>query len=180
MTCALSGAQVVLGNTFSPLVGVPVWDVIGGARAGLRRFNGLGPGRFSPIRAASRCSASAKMRKITEEGVRFRLAGPTQRVFSLSPEESMRIQRVLESDIAMVFDECTPVSGRSQPGGRVDASLSLRWGGNAAGGAHEGNGNAPFRYCSGGACTRTCATRRSRPLTDIAFDGYAIGGAVGG
>src|SRR3546814_15573234 len=65
------------------------------------------------------------LRKITEEGVKFASPIDGSRLF-LTPEESMRIQRALNSDIAMVFDECTPyeIEGRQPPPEEAAQSLS--------------------------------------------------------
>ena len=65
------------------------------------------------------------MRKITEEGARFRSPVDGAEVF-LSPEESMRIQRALASDIAMSFDECTPYPA-TEDEARASMELSMRW-----------------------------------------------------
>src|SRR5208282_3571389 len=67
----------------------------------------------------------AKLRTLTEEGVAFRSPVDGAQVF-LSPEESMRIQRVLGADIAMQFDECTPYPA-TEAGARASMELSLRW-----------------------------------------------------
>ena len=85
-------------------------------------LHGLGRGRSSPTRAASRSSASATLRKISEEGVQFASPINGDRLF-LTPEESMRIQHALDSDIAMVFDECTAVPGDREAGGGLDAAV---------------------------------------------------------
>jgi len=85
----------------------------------------------------------------------------------------MRIQRVLESDIAMVFDECTLYpADRSQAAESMQ--LSLRWAERSRR-AHEGNGNALFGIIQGG-MYEDLRDASLEALTDIAFDGYAIGG----
>src|SRR5690606_24515926 len=70
------------------------------------------------------------MRKITEEGVRFASPIDGARLF-LTPEESMRIQHSLNSDIVMVFDECTPYEVNGRPATQEEAAqsmrMSLRW-----------------------------------------------------
>ncbi len=97
------GAEIILGNTFH-LYLRPGLDVIAdhGGLHGFCRWNGpilTDSGGFQVFSLAHR-------RKITEQGVTF--ASPTDgaRVF-LGPEESMKIQKVLDSDIVMIFDECT-------------------------------------------------------------------------
>jgi queuine tRNA-ribosyltransferase len=112
------------------------------------------------------------LRKLGEEGVAFQSPINGDRMF-LTPEESMNIQRVLDSDIVMVFDECT-----GYPATRELASesmrLSLRWAGRSKR-AHEATPTRSSASCRA-ACTRTSATNRSRGWWDIGFDGYAIGG----
>src|ERR1700684_1335871 len=100
----LIGAQIILGNTFH-LYLRPGLEVIA-AHQGLHRFMHWS----RPILTDSggfQIWSLKDMRRITEEGARFRSPVDGAPVF-LSPEESMRIQRVLKSDIAMSFDECTP------------------------------------------------------------------------
>src|SRR5512140_1917693 len=115
-------AQIILGNTFHLFLR-PGLDVIG-EFGGLHKFIGWD----KPVLTDSggfQVFSLAERRKITEEGVRFASPVDGSMVF-LSPEESMRIQRVLDSDIAMIFDECT-----GYPATRDEASLSmqlsLRW-----------------------------------------------------
>ena len=104
------GAQIVLGNTFHLWLR-PGLDVIG-RHGGLHRFMGWD----APILTDSggfQVFSLGAMRKISEEGVRFASPINGDRLM-LTPEESMRIQRVLNSDIAMIFDECTahPATGQ--------------------------------------------------------------------
>ncbi len=98
------GAQIVLGNTFHLWLR-PGLDVIA-AHDGLHRFMGWS----RPLLTDSggfQVFSLGQMRKISEEGVQFASPINGDRLF-LTPEESMRIQHGLDSDIAMVFDECTP------------------------------------------------------------------------
>ena len=121
------GAQIILGNTFHLWLrpGLPVIEAFGGLHA----FNGW----HKPILTDSggfQVFSLGQMRKISEEGVRF--ASPINGdKLLLTPEESMRIQRVLNSDIAMIFDECTPYEIDGVPASRAQAAdsmqLSLRW-----------------------------------------------------
>ena len=71
-------------------------------------LHGLGRGRSSPTRAASRSSASAPLRKVSEEGVTLRLAGQRRPAAADARRCRWQVQRTLDSDIVMVFDECTP------------------------------------------------------------------------
>ncbi|MDQ3229639.1 MAG: tRNA guanosine(34) transglycosylase Tgt, partial [Pseudomonadota bacterium] len=118
----------------------------------------------------------AHRRKITEQGVTFNAPTDGSTVF-LSPEESMRIQRVLGSDIVMIFDECTPYPA-TEAQARDSMELSLRWAERSKR-AHEGNDAAMFGIVQGGVF-ESLRERSSSALRDIGFDGYAIGGlAVG-
>ena len=90
----------------------------------------------------------------------------------------MRIQRVLDSDIVMIFDECTPYPA-TEDVARASMELSLRWAERSKR-AHEGNDAALFGIVQGGVHRATCARSRLEGLKAIGFDGYAIGGlAVG-
>ncbi|HEV7802316.1 MAG TPA: tRNA guanosine(34) transglycosylase Tgt, partial [Burkholderiales bacterium] len=89
------------------------------------------------------------------------------------PEESMRIQRVLDSDIVMVFDECTPYPATYEEA-RDSMRMSLRWAGRSKN-AHEGNPNALFGIVQGG-MYEDLRDESLAGLVDIGFDGYAIGG----
>ena len=98
------GADVILGNTFHLWLR-PGLEVIK-AHGGLHRFVGW----HKPILTDSggfQVFSLGDIRKISEEGVSFRSPIDGSKCF-LSPEESMRIQRTLNSDIVMAFDECTP------------------------------------------------------------------------
>jgi queuine tRNA-ribosyltransferase len=178
------GAQIVLGNTFHLWLrpGVEV----------LRRHGGLHGfmGWNRPILTDSggfQVFSLGAMRKVTEEGVRFRSPIDGAALF-LTPEESMRVQTALDSDIAMIFDECTPywmpdkrdpaAPGRAATHAEAGASmeLSLRWARRSRTAFDElGNGNALFGIVQGGMYT-DLRDRSLAGLVDIGFDGYAIGG----
>ncbi len=116
------GAQIILGNTFH-LYLRPGLEVIE-AHEGLHRFMHW----HGPILTDSggfQVWSLKDMRKITEEGARFRSPIDGAPVF-LSPEESMRIQRALKSDVAMSFDECTPYPA-SEAQARESMERSMRW-----------------------------------------------------
>jgi queuine tRNA-ribosyltransferase len=112
------------------------------------------------------------LRKISEEGVKFRSPINGDSCF-LTPEESMRIQKVLNADIVMIFDECTPYPATVQEA-RDSMQLSLRWARRSKD-AHEGNSNALFGIIQGG-MYEDLRDISLNGLTDIGFDGYAIGG----
>jgi queuine tRNA-ribosyltransferase len=116
------GAEIVLGNTFHLFLR-PGLEVIR-AHQGLHRFMHW----RRPILTDSggfQVWSLAQMRKITEEGAHFRSPIDGAAVF-LSPEESMRIQRTLASDVAMSFDECTPYPATLTQA-RTSMELSMRW-----------------------------------------------------
>jgi queuine tRNA-ribosyltransferase len=118
----------------------------------------------------------AKRRKITEQGVTFASPVDGRKVF-LGPEESMQIQRVLASDIVMIFDECTPYPA-AEIVARKSMELSLRWAERSKK-AHEGNDAALFGIVQGGVYPNL-RTESAEGLKAIGFDGYAVGGlAVG-
>src|ERR1700676_4637336 len=116
------GTEIVLGNTFH-LYLRPGLEVIQ-AHDGLHRFMHW----LRPILTDSggfQVWSLAEMRKITEGGAPFRSPVDGAAVF-LSPEESMRIQRALASDVAMSFDECTPYPATERVA-RDSMELSMRW-----------------------------------------------------
>ena len=172
------GAEMVLGNTFHLFQrpGLEVIEAHGGLH-GFMRWDGpilTDSGGFQVFSLAHR-------RKVTEQGVTFAAPTDGSKVF-LGPEESMRIQKVLGSDIVMIFDECPPVNVDGKPVDKrvVDRSmeLSLRWAERSKI-AHQGNDAALFGIVQGGV-HHDLRTKSAEGLKQIGFDGYAIGGlAVG-
>ncbi|RPI44435.1 MAG: tRNA guanosine(34) transglycosylase Tgt [Betaproteobacteria bacterium] len=163
------GAQIVLGNTFHLWLR-PGLEVIERHR-GLHRFMGWD----RPILTDSggfQVFSLGTLRSIAEEGVRFQSPINGDRLL-LTPEESMRIQRVLNSDIAMIFDECTPYP-MDRAGAAASMQLSLRWAERCAR-AHAGNPNLLFGIVQGG-MYEELRDASLRALIGIGFDGYAIGG----
>jgi len=163
------GAQIVLGNTFHLWLR-PGLDVIG-AHGGLHRFMGW-DGPILTDSGGYQVFSLGELRKITEEGVRFQSPVNGDPCF-LTPEESMRIQRVLNADIVMVFDECTPYPADFDVA-RDSMRLSLRWAERSKR-AHEGNVNALFGIVQGG-MHESLRDESLAELVKIGFDGYAIGG----
>jgi len=169
------GAEIVLGNTFHLFLR-PGLEVIQ-AHKGLHRFMHW----RRPILTDSggfQVWSLAQMRKITEEGAHFRSPVDGAAVF-LSPEESMRIQRVLGSDVAMSFDECTPYPATEEQA-RTSMELSMRW---ALRGFHEYYRSeppgTPFGIVQGGVYAGL-RLESLAALEEIGFAGLAIGGlAVG-
>lgn len=163
------GAQIVLGNTFHLWLR-PGLEVIE-AHGGLHRFMGW-DGPILTDSGGFQVFSLGELRKITEEGVKFQSPINGDRCF-LTPEESMRIQKVLNSDIVMIFDECTPYPADEKPAAD-SMRLSLRWAERSKK-AHEGNPNALFGIVQGGMYEHL-RDESLRGLTQIGFDGYAIGG----
>ena len=169
------GAEIVLGNTFH-LYLRPGLEVIE-AHRGLHGFMQW----QRPILTDSggfQVWSLAEMRKITEEGAHFRSPVDGAPVF-LSPEESMRIQRVLGSDVAMSFDECTPYPA-TEAQARASMELSMRW---AARGFREYYRTTPpgtlFGIVQGGIHVPLRLESLER-LEEVGFAGLAVGGlAVG-
>jgi queuine tRNA-ribosyltransferase len=169
------GAQIVLGNTFHLMLR-PGTDVIR-AHDGLHGFmHWAGP--ILTDSGGFQVFSLAELRKLTEEGVRFRSPVNGDLVF-LSPEISMRVQTDLDSDVVMAFDECPPYPA-SESAARQSMELSMRWARRSRDAFRElGNPNALFGIAQGG--THLDLRLESiATLREIGFDGYAVGGlAVG-
>ena len=165
------GAQIVLGNTYHLWLR-PGVDVIA-AHSGLHRFMGW----HRPILTDSggfQVWSLGALRKVREEGVTF--ASPVNGdKMLLTPEISMQVQRALDSDVVMVFDECTGhPSTRDETASSME--LSLRWARRcrAEFDAHA-NPNALFGIVQGG-MHEDLRDLSLAGLEAIGFDGYAIGG----
>jgi queuine tRNA-ribosyltransferase len=163
------GAHILLGNTFHLWLR-PGLDVIA-AHGGLHQFMGW-DGPILTDSGGFQVWSLGELRKISEEGVKFRSPINGDSCF-LTPEESMRIQKVLNSDIVMIFDECTPYPA-SHDEARDSMQLSLRWARRSKE-AHMGNPNALFGIIQGG-MYEDLRDESLAGLVDIGFDGYAIGG----
>lgn len=163
------GAQIILGNTFHLWLR-PGLDVIG-VHGGLHRFMGW-DGPILTDSGGFQVFSLGEMRKISEEGVKFQSPVNGDACF-LTPEESMRIQRVLNSDIVMAFDECTAHPATHEQA-RDSMRLSMRWAARSKA-AHAGNANALFGIVQG-SMYEDLRDESLRELTTIGFDGYAIGG----
>jgi queuine tRNA-ribosyltransferase len=163
------GAQIILGNAYHLWLR-PGLEVIA-AHRGLHRFMGW----TQPILTDSggfQVFSLGPMRKVHEDGVTF--ASPINGdKMLLTPEISMQIQRTLDSDIAMVFDECTP-----HPATRDETAasmqLSMRWAQRSKS-AHDGSSNALFGIVQGG-MYEDLRDESLDALSALGFDGYAVGG----
>ncbi len=164
-----TGAQICLGNTFHLMLR-PGTQIIQ-QHGDLHDFMNWD----KPILTDSggfQVFSLGELRKITEEGVTFRSPINGEKIL-LTPEKSMQVQRELGSDIVMIFDECTPYPA-TQAEARSSMELSLRWAERSKK-AHEGNKSALFGIIQGG-MYEELRDISLKGLTDIEFDGYAIGG----
>jgi queuine tRNA-ribosyltransferase len=199
------GAQIVLGNTFHLWLR-PGLEVIA-AHGGLHRFMAWN-GPILTDSGGFQVWSLTHLRKITEQGVKFASPLDGQRLM-LSPEKSMQIQKVLDSDIVMIFDECTPYPADHETAS-ISMELSLRWAerSKVAFDALQGNPPSPpaplmelpsnrlgcqttaaksllapggegrqalFAIVQGG-MYEDLRERSLERLTEIGFDGYALGG----
>ncbi|MBY0239962.1 MAG: tRNA guanosine(34) transglycosylase Tgt [Burkholderiaceae bacterium] len=170
------GAQIILGNTFHLWLR-PGNDI-------MSKFGGLHGfmGWDKPILTDSggfQVFSLGEMRKITEEGVTFQSPINGDKLF-LSPEISMQIQRVLNSDIVMQFDECTPYKINDRPATLDEAAksmrMSLRWAQRSMDEFKRGeNPNALFGIVQGG-MFENLRDESLAKLEEIDFPGLAIGG----
>jgi len=165
------GAQIVLGNTFHLWLR-PGLDVIR-AHGGLHRFMGWD----KPILTDSggfQVFSLGDLRKITEDGVKFASPVNGDRLF-MRPEDSMQIQHVLNSDVVMIFDECTPYPA-SEKEAAESMRLSLRWARRSRD-EHDRleNANALFGIVQGG-MYENLRDESLAGLSGIGFEGMAIGG----
>jgi queuine tRNA-ribosyltransferase len=169
-------AQIILGNTFHLWLR-PGLDIVG-KFSGLHRFIAWDRPILTDSGGFQVFSLGA-MRKITEEGVKFSSPINGDRLF-LSPEISMQIQRVLNSDIVMQFDECTPYEVDGQVVTREQAGqsmrLSLRWAKRSLDEFNrEHNSNALFAIVQGG-MYEDLRDESLSALEQMDFHGIAVGG----
>ncbi|NTV71262.1 MAG: tRNA guanosine(34) transglycosylase Tgt [Azonexaceae bacterium] len=165
------GAQICLGNTFHLWLR-PGLDVIK-AHNGLHDFMNW----QKPILTDSggfQVFSLGAMRKITEEGVKFSSPHDGAKLF-LTPEISMQIQKVLNSDIVMIFDECTPYPATHEEAAK-SMRMSMRWAQRSRDEHNKlENSNALFGIVQGG-MYEDLRDESLAGLDDIGFDGMAIGG----
>ena len=163
------GASIVLGNTFHLWLR-PGLDVIR-KHGGLHGFMGW-KGPILTDSGGFQVFSLGALRKMSEEGVAFQSPINGDRMF-LTPEESMAIQKALDSDIVMVFDECTGYPATHEAAGD-SMRLSLRWAARSKA-AHQGNANALFGIVQGG-MYEDLRDESLAGLMQVGFDGYAVGG----
>ncbi|ALJ11569.1 tRNA guanosine(34) transglycosylase Tgt [Sphingopyxis macrogoltabida] len=173
-----TGADIILGNTYHLMLrpGAERMARLGG----LHNFMGWDRPILTDSGGYQVMSLSA-LTKQSEEGVAFKSHLDGSR-HMLTPERSMEIQRLLGSDIVMAFDECPPNGVDAK---RAEASMerSMRWAARSRAGFDAGGEHAERAALFGiqqGSLDETLRARSAAALTDIGFDGYAIGGlAVG-
>ena len=163
------GAHIILGNTFHLMLR-PGTEVIK-AHGDLHDFMQW-KGPILTDSGGFQVFSLGKLRKITEAGVSFKSPINGNKVF-LDPEIAMQVQRDLGSDVVMIFDECTPYPASIHEA-RSSMELSLRWAARSKV-AHGDNPSALFGIVQGG-MYENLRSESLRGLTDIGFDGYAIGG----
>jgi len=165
------GAQICLGNTFHLWLR-PGLEVIA-AHDGLHRFMGWN-GPILTDSGGFQVFSLGALRKISEEGVKFSSPINGDKLF-LTPEESMRIQHVLNSDIVMIFDECTPFPA-THTEAAISMRLSQRWAQRSRDEHNRlANSNALFGIVQGG-MYEDLRDESLGCLAQIGFDGFAIGG----
>ena len=166
---ALLGSEIILGNTFHLMLrpGSEVIERHGGLH-GFMHWD-------KPILTDSggfQVFSLAEARRITPEGVHFRSPVNGDKVF-LGPEESVRVQHSLNSDIIMVLDDCTPYPASPEQAG-ASMELSLDWARRCKE-AHGDHPSALFGIIQGGMYT-DLRQRSAESLVEMGFDGYAVGG----
>ncbi len=171
------GTQMLLGNTFHLMLrpgDAAVRDL-----GGLHQFMRW-PGPILTDSGGFQVFSLGELRKISEEGVVFRSPINGDRV-TLTPESSMQVQQNLGSDVVMVFDECTPYPATVEQA-RMSMELSLRWAARSRSAFDEGvaldhrSGRALLFGIVQGGMYEDLRRRSLAGLTEIGFDGYAVGG----
>ena len=165
------GAEIVLANTFHLMLrpGPEIVRAHGGLH-GLMHWQ-------RPILTDSggyQVFSLAAMRKLTEEGVHFRSPVDGSEVF-LDPERSMQIQRTLGSDVAMVFDECTPYPA-AEAEARESMELSLRWAERSRRAWDDSEGSGVLFAIVQGGMYGALRSASLAGLERIGFEGFAVGG----
>ena len=170
------GAQIILGNTFHLWMrpGLDVMQRLGGLH-GFENWH-------KPILTDSggfQVWSLGEMRKISEEGVKFASPVNGDKLF-LTPEVSMQIQTVLNSDIVMQLDECTPYETGGQltteSQARASMEMSLRWALRSRDEfARLGNPNALFGIVQGG-MYEDLRIEHAQEIAALDLDAYAVGG----
>ena len=169
-----TGADILLGNTYHLML-----------RPGAERIHNLGglhkfmnwQGPILTDSGGYQVMSLTDLRKLTEEGVKFK-SHIDGSVHNLTPEYSMKIQQLLGSDIVMSFDECTPFPATNKQA-KSSMDLSMRWAQRSRDAFGDRPGYALFGIQQG-STFKDMREESAEKLTNIGFDGYAVGGlAVG-
>jgi len=171
---AATGAQTILGNTYHLMLRPGAERV--GRLGGLHEFMQW-KGPILTDSGGFQVMSLAKLRKMSEEGVAFQSHIDGSR-HMLTPERSMEIQNLLDADITMAFDECTPFPA-TEPQAAESMHLSMRWARRSKDAFVQRDGYGLFGIVQGGVY-QNLREESAKALQRIGFDGYAIGGlAVG-
>jgi len=171
---AASGAEIILGNTYHLMLRPGAERVA--KLGGLHRFMNW-PGPILTDSGGFQVMSLEELRKITEEGVTFRshLDGTPH---ALTPERAVEIQELLDADITMVLDECTPFPATEKEA-RDSMERSMRWAARCGQAFTRRPGYGLFGIVQGSVYS-DLRRQSAEALTKIGFDGYAVGGlAVG-
>ncbi len=169
-----TGAEIILGNTYHLMLRPGAERVA--ALGGLHKFMNW-PGPILTDSGGFQVMSLEELRKITEDGVTFRshLDGTPH---NLTPERAMEIQELLDADITMVLDECTPFPATEKEA-RESMERSMRWAARCRKAFTRRPGYGLFGIVQGGVYPEL-RHRSAEALKKIGFDGYAVGGlAVG-
>jgi len=171
---AETGAQILLGNTYHLMLRPGAERVA--ALGGLHTFMNW-PGPILTDSGGFQVMSLSKLRKMTEEGVTFQSHVDGSK-HHLSPERSIEIQHLLDADITMSFDECTPFPSDEKTAAE-SMRLSMRWAKRSREAFKQRDGYGIFGIVQGSIYPELRA-ESAEALKQIGFDGYAIGGlAVG-
>ncbi len=171
---ASTGAEIILGNTYHLMLRPTAERV--NQLGGLHKFMNW-PKPILTDSGGFQVMSLSKIRKITEEGCTFQSHIDGAR-HHLTPERSIEIQHLLDSNITMAFDECMPYPSEKKD---VKKSMerSMRWAKRSKDAFVDRDGYGIFGIVQGGVFPDLRA-QSVKALTDIGFDGYAVGGlAVG-
>ncbi len=169
-----TGAEIILGNTYHLMLRPTAERVA--QLGGLHRFMDW-PGPILTDSGGFQVMSLSKLRKLDEAGVTFSSHIDGQKI-TLTPERSMEIQDLLDADITMAFDECTPFPATHEEAAD-SMRLSMRWAARCREAFRERPGYGLFGIVQGGVFDDLRAESVAA-LTGIGFDGYAVGGlAVG-
>ncbi|HEY4135417.1 MAG TPA: tRNA guanosine(34) transglycosylase Tgt [Alphaproteobacteria bacterium] len=171
---ASTGAQIVLGNTYHLMLR-PTAETVA-ALGGLHKLmDWRGP--ILTDSGGFQVMSLKDLRKVSEQGVVFKSHLDGSKI-ELTPERSMEVQHLLDSDITMAFDECIPWPAEEAEAARA-MHLSMRWAERSKAAFKPREGYGLFGINQGGGYMNLRAESAQR-LSEIGFDGYAVGGlAVG-